>query len=170
MELMTPKFSISIFDPENSALVPVAEWAKREDPTKAQCVAIAREDGSVLLVAKDDILDDNRYPVHAPYDCAVELARNFNPESLYRSGKRYERFRLPTRHECLEIYDARFQGLDEAIKLIGGSDLERWAWIEESTGPRDNQSRAFVFGWSRCFLALEDKTSTNRVRPVLEIK
>lgn len=168
MELMIPKFSISIFDPENSALVPVAEWAKREDPTKAQCVAIAREDGSVLLVAKDDILDDNWEPVHVPYDCAVELARNFNPESLYQSGKLCERFRLPTRRECLDIYDARFQGLDVAIKLIGGSDLERWVWAEESTDP--HQSRAFVFGWSLSYLALEDKTSTNRIRPVLEIK
>ena len=167
---MTPKFSISIFDPENSALVPVAEWAKREDPTKAQRAAIAREDGSVLLVAKDDILDDNWEPVRAPYDCAVELARNFNLELLCRSDKRCERFRLPTRRECLDIYDARFQGLDEAIKLIGGSDLERWAWSEEDTDPRYPTSSAFAFSWRLCHLVLEDKTYPNRVRPVLEIK
>lgn len=167
---MTPKFSISIFDPENSALVPVAEWTKREDPTKAQCVAIAREDGSVLLVAKDDILNDNLEPVCAPYDCAVELARYFNPESLYRSGKLSERFRLPTRRECLDIYDARFQGLDEAIKLIGGSDLERWIWLEDDTDPRFKASHAFVFAWRSGCITADEKAIKNRVRPVLEIK
>ena len=44
-------------------------------------------------------------------------------------------FRCPTRKECIDLYDARFQGLDEAVKLTGGDFCNRtdgnWFWTAE---------------------------------------
>ncbi len=40
-------------------------------------------------------------------------------------------WRCPTRHECIDIYDARFKGLDDAMKEIGGDTLEEIYWTSE---------------------------------------
>lgn len=42
------------------------------------------------------------------------------------------KFRCPTREDCALIYDARFHGLDDALEIIGGDNLDRWIWTNET--------------------------------------
>ena len=92
-----------IYIPEEQRnLIPVDEWVKREDPTTAQTVVLVTDFG-MLEIAKED------------------LPGGFNFEGAQKAAAEYRKgFRCPTRHEAIEMYDARFRGLDEAFKKIGG--------------------------------------------------
>ena len=91
-----------IYIPEEQRnLIPVDEWVKREDPTTAQTVVLVTDFG-MLEIAKED------------------LPGGFNFEGAQKAAAEYRKgFRCPTRHEAIEMYDARFRGLDEAFKKIG---------------------------------------------------
>lgn len=83
---------------EHRNLIPVDEWVKREDPTAAQAVVLVTDFG-MLEIAKED------------------LPGGFNFEGAQKAAAEYRKgFRCPTRHEAIEMYDARFRGLDEAFK------------------------------------------------------
>ena len=86
-----------IYIPEEQRnLIPVDEWVKREDPTTAQTVVLVTDFG-MLEIAKED------------------LPGGFNFEGAQKAAAEYRKgFRCPTRHEAIEMYDARFRGLDEA--------------------------------------------------------
>lgn len=90
---------------EHRNLIPVDEWVKREDPTAAQAVVLVTDFG-MLEIAKGD------------------LPGGFNFEGAQKAAAEYRKgFRCPTRHEAIEMYDARFRGLDEALKKIGGKPI-----------------------------------------------
>nr|DAD76560.1 MAG TPA: hypothetical protein [Siphoviridae sp. ctqpo8] len=83
---------------ENRELHPLDEWMKREDPTTAQTVVLVTDSGT-LEIAKEDL----------PGKFNFKVAQGAAAE--YREG-----FRCATRHEAIEMYDARFRGLDKAFK------------------------------------------------------
>ena len=78
----------------------------------------------------------------AGYEVAIE------PEMLLRDGEKLVRkgFRCPTRHEAIEMYDARFRGLDEAFKKIGGEPATTIGWTSEADpDPEYNSYSAFFY-------------------------
>ena len=79
-----------IYIPEEQRnLIPVDEWVKREDPTTAQTVVLVTDFG-MLEIAKED------------------LPGGFNFEGAQKAAAEYRKgFRCPTRHEAIEMYDAR---------------------------------------------------------------
>lgn len=138
---------------ENRCLHPLDEWMKREDPTTAQTVVLVTDFGAIEI-AKEDL----------PGEFTFEGAQKAAAE--YREG-----FRCATRHEAIEMYDARFRGLDEAFKKIGGKPATNVYWTSEADpDPEYNSGSAFVYGGLAGGVGGNDKYNTYAVRPVSAFK
>ena len=111
-----------IINPDNNKPVPIEDWRKDENPTRAQLLAVETDDGHLLVLSKSYL------PGLHEFDEAQKAAADFKPLEGVT-------FRCPTRKECIDLYDARFQGLDEAVKLTGGDFCNRtdgnWFWTAE---------------------------------------
>lgn len=126
---------------------------KREDPTAAQAVVLVTDFG-MLEIAKGD------------------LPGGFNFEGAQKAAAEYRKgFRCPTRHEAIEMYDARFRGLDEALKKIGGKPITTIGWTSEADpDPEYNSYYAFVYGGFTGYVFSNYKYITLAVRPVSAFK
>ena len=108
--------------------------------------------------------------INFKWEKAVELAKAFKPATDV-ADLAVEGFRLPDRREALDIYDARFQGLDDALALIGGTPVHtgdaRWIWTEdEDPDPEYDSNGAFGFYGYDGGVYYYDKYGTYAVRPV----
>ena len=123
-----------IINPDNNKPVPIEDWRKDENPTRAQLLAVETDDGHLLVLSKSYL------PGLHEFDEAQKTAADFKPLEGVT-------FRCPTRKECIDLYDARFQGLDEAVKLTGGDFCNRtdgnWFWTAE----RDADPRYAYIAW-----------------------
>ena len=165
---MKHTFSIFIVNPANGEFVSLADWRNTENPTSAEFVAIVREDKSGIIIAKDPVKVDGE--INFDWNKAVVLATEFKPTTVI-ANLGLEGFRLPDRREALDIYDARFQGLDDALALIGGTPVytgdARWIWTEdEDPDPEYNSNGAFLFSGNNGDVNLNNKCDTIPVRPV----
>ena len=165
---MKHTFSIFIVNPANGGFVSLVDWCNTENPTSAEFVAIVREDKSGIIIAKDPVKVDGE--INFKWKKAVELAKVFKPATDV-AALAVEGFRLMDRREALDIYDARFQGLDEALALIGGTPLyegdARWMWTEdEDPDPEYNSNNAFIFNGGSGSVNTNGKYDTTTVRPV----
>lgn len=138
---------------EHRNLIPVDEWVKREDPTAAQAVVLVTDFG-MLEIAKGD------------------LPGGFNFEGAQKAAAEYRKgFRCPTRHEAIEMYDARFRGLDEAFKKIGGEPATTIGWTSEADpDPEYTSNIAFVYHGGTGNVNSSYKYYTYAVRPVSAFK
>ena len=138
---------------EHRNLIPVDEWVKREDPTAAQAVVLVTDFG-MLEIAKGD------------------LPGGFNFEGAQKAAAEYRKgFRCPTRHEAIEMYDARFRGLDEALKKIGGKPITTIGWTSEADpDPEYGSYVAFFYGGRSGYVRYYNECSTLAVRPVSAFK
>ena len=138
---------------ENRELHPLDEWTKREDPTTAQTVVLVTDFG-MLEIAKEDL------PIEFNFKVAQKAA------AKYREG-----FRCATRHEAIEMYDARFRGLDEAFKKIGGKPATNIYWTSEADpDPEYNSNGAVFYDGNTGSLYYNHKCNTHAVRPVCDFK
>jgi hypothetical protein len=138
---------------ENRELHPLDEWMQQAHPENAQTVVLVTDFG-MLEIAKEDL----------PGGFSFEGARKAAAE--YRKG-----FRRPTRHEAIEMYDARFRGLDEAFEKIGGKPATNIYWTSEADpDPEYNSYCAFVYHGSTGYLIGNFKYHTHAVRPVSAFK
>ncbi len=99
-----------IYIKHNNELHTLEEWAKQAAPTIAMSVVLITDFASIEI-AKNDL--DGEFE----FDDAQEACAAIG-----------EGWRCPTRHETIEMYDARFKGLDEALKLVGGTTLDNNGW------------------------------------------
>lgn len=138
---------------EHRNLIPVDEWVKREDPTAAQTVVLVTDFGMLEIAKKD-------------------LPGGFNFEGAQKAAAEYRKgFRCPTRHEAIEMYDARFRGLDEAFKKIGGEPVTTIGWTSEADpDPEYRSSSAFFYNGYAGFVNGNYKYYTSAVRPVSAFK
>ncbi len=128
---------IYIINPDNGKRVSIEEWRKDSNPTRARILSIDTDEGHTLLMSKEYLPD--RYT----FEEAQKACAEFITAELGNSGVV---FRCPTRKECIDIYDARFQGLDEAVELTGGNfaKVGRYHWTcERDTDPRFNANGAW---------------------------
>ena len=133
-------------------LHPLDGWMKREDPTTAQTVVLVTDSG-MLEIAKED------------------LPSEFNFEGAQKAAAEYrEGFRCATRHEAIEMYDARFRGLDEAFEKIGGKPATNIYWTSEADpDPEYNSSGAFIY-IGGAGMGGSSKYNAYAVRPVSAFK
>jgi hypothetical protein len=138
---------------ENRELHPLDEWMKREDPTTVQTVVLVTDSG-MLEIAKED------------------LPGVFNFEGAQKAAAEYrEGFRCATRHEAIEMYDARFRGLDEAFEKIGGRPATNVYWTSEADpDPEYNSFGAFFYTGTTGIVGNSNKYNTGAVRPVSAFK
>lgn len=123
---------IYIINPDTNKPVSIEDWLKADDPTRAQLLAIETEDGHLLCMSKSYL------PGEYTFEEAQKACAAFKPiEGIT--------FRSPSRKECLDIYDARFQGLDEAIKLTRGDYAKRGR--SNWTGDRDTDPNYPINAW-----------------------
>lgn len=122
--------NIHIINPDNGKPVTIDEWRKDKNPTRARIIVIDTDEGHTILMNKEYL------PGKYNWEEAQKACGNFLPAELQSTGVI---FRCPTRKECIDLYDARFQGLDEAIALIGGNfaQTDRAHWTcERDANPR----------------------------------
>lgn len=145
---------IYVINPDNNKPVSVEEWKKESDPTRAEFVAISVT-GGILVIKK------KRLPGSYTFEEAEKACADLEPFCGAA-------FRSPTRKECLDIYDARFQGLDEAIELVGGYPIKSvWIWTcERDTDPRSGVSTAWFFNGTYGNLTSTNVTYTIQVGAV----
>lgn len=134
---------------EHRNLIPVNEWVEREDPTEAQTVVLLTDFG-MLEIAKED------------------LPGKFNFEGAQKAAAEYRKgFRCPTRHEAIEMYDARVRGLDEALKKIGGKPITTIGWTSEADPDTESNSNiAFIYSGGTGSVFNSGKCGAFAVRPV----
>ena len=101
-----------------------------------------------------------------------DLPGLFNFEDAQKAAAEYsEGFRCPTRREAIEMYDARFRGLDEAFKKIGGKPAISVGWTSEADpDPEYNSLSAFTYSGFTGSVSDNSKDTTNAVRPVSTFK
>lgn len=152
-----------IINPDNNKPVPIEDWRKDENPTRAQLLAVETDDGHLLVLSKSYL------PGLHEFDEAQKAAADFKPLEGVT-------FRCPTRKECIDLYDARFQGLDEAVKLTGGDFCNRtdgnWFWTaERDADPRYSANGAWLFsgygGYLDCYNGV---SNANRCQAVTLLK
>ena len=138
---------------ENRDLHTIEEWMQREDPTTAQTVVLIT-DHCAIEIAKDDL------PGVYDFEDAQKAAAE------YREG-----FRCATRHEAIEMYDARFRGLDEAFVKIGGKPATTIGWTSEAdSDPAYNSKIAFIYDGDSGFVSSNGKCNSGAVRPMADFQ
>lgn len=127
---------IYIINPDNGKPVTIKDWRKDADPKRALLLAIETDDDHLLLMRKSYLPGDHTFE-EAQKACAGFITPELGSTNIT--------FRCPTRKECIDIYDARFQGLDEAIELTGGDYAKRgrWHWTSE----RDSDPKYANHAW-----------------------
>ena len=134
---------------ENRKLHPLDEWMQREDPTTAQTVVLVTDSG-MLEIAKENL----------PFEFNFKVAQ-----------KAAAAYRCATRHEAIEMYDARFRGLDEAFEKIGGKPATNIYWTSETDpDPEYIREVAFIYSGSTGQMNYCIKCHTFDVRPVRDFK
>lgn len=129
---------IHILNPDTGEFVPVAEWEKDSDPTRAEIIAIDTPYYRLAFYKK--------FLGAEMFEDAQKKAEGFTLAGFPHA------FRSPRRNESTYIYDARFYGLDEAMKLIGGDRLDvRWWTCEKDADPRYYANYAWYFHGGRGF-------------------
>lgn len=130
-------------------LFTVDEWMQRAHPETARTVVLVTDLG-MLEIAKNDLVGE------FGFDGAQKAA------AKYGDG-----FRCATRHEAIEMYDARFRGLDEAFRKIGGNPATNVYWTSEADpDPVYNAHGAFVYYGGSSYMNGNYKYNTYAVRPV----
>jgi len=137
---------IYIINPDNGKPVTIEDWRKDADPKRAQLLAIETDDDHLLLMRKSYLPGDHTF------EGAQKACAGFITPEL---GSTNITFRCPTRKECIDIYDARFQGLDKAIELTGGDYAKRgrWHWTSERDSDPNYAYNAWYSGGDLGFLS-----------------
>lgn len=148
---------IFIENPDDLSLVTVEEWKKSPDPTIAQFIILMTYEKDGIRIHKNICAG-----IHEFKEAQAEAAKVLAP-----NGKA---MRNPTRRECLDIYDARFQGLDEVMELIEGDKLNNgWIWTcEEDPDHKLCEDYAFTFRCKGGDLLIELKYRKHTIRPVID--
>lgn len=138
---------------ENRELHTLDEWMQRAHPETARTVVLVTDSG-MLEIAKED------------------LPGEFNFEGAQKAAAEYrEGFRCATRHETIEMYDARFRGLDEAFEKIGGKPATNIYWTSEADPDLEyNFHNALIYNGSTGSMYYNSKYYANAVRPVSAFK
>ena len=125
------KGKILILNPDTGVFVQLDEWKKESDPTRAEVVAI-----------------DTPY-----YRIAIRkkfVGENLNFKKAQEAAAKVEilgqQCRCPRRNECTYIYDARFNGLDEALELIAGDPIKGWIWTCDEDADTEFARRYYATG------------------------
>lgn len=127
------KGKILILNPDTREFVQLDEWRKEKDPTRAEVVAI---DTPYYRIA----IHKNFVGERMNFKTAQETAGTV--EILG------QKCRCPRRNESIYIYDARFNGLDDALDLIGGDSRSTiWWTCDEDADVEFARRYGAIYAW-----------------------
>jgi len=139
---------IYIINPDTHKPVTIDEWRNDADPVRASLIAIETAEGAPLLVLRKSYLPELMNFGDAQKACADYVDTSLPDKT----------FRCPTRKECIDLYDARFEGLDEAVKLTGGDFAANYKYhwtCERDKDPRYSAHNAWyshgIYGYMSNF-------------------
>jgi hypothetical protein len=150
---------IYIINPDTHKPVTIDEWRNDDNPLRAFLLAIETAEGAPLLVMRKSYL-----PEPMDFGDAQKACADYVDNSLPNKT-----FRCPTRKECIDLYDARFEGLDEAVKLTGGdfaADYKYHWTCERDKDPRCGASYAWYSGGSSGYMGSYNMYGTYLALPV----
>lgn len=124
---------IAIIDPSTGRPVSLEEWKKVENPTSAEKVLIETDELAPFCVSK------TRIEGRKTWQEAVEAG-------------------APTRAQALAIYDARFAGLDEALKLIGSDEAVEVTWTCDEDKDPNYATAAWIVHLTYGYVSTNTKT------------
>lgn len=111
---------------DSGVLYTFFEWLKRKDKLTASSVVLITDSG-MLEIAKED------------------LSGVFSFEDAQKAAADYgDGFRCATRHEAIEMYDARLRGLNVALAAIGGKPALSVYWTCD-VDPEYSYFRSFIY-------------------------
>ena len=114
---------IKIINPDTNALVSVEDWRKEADPTRAEWIVITT---------------DELKPFKLHKKLAADGKALFFKDAL-------EAGNTLTRAQGLALYNAKYNGLREALELIGGDPIRGWVWTcEADDDPQYNAASAWI--------------------------
>ena len=130
--------------------------------------------GGTLVRASDVRTEDA-----ALYECAVvkkgftcvkvsltyEAGQHNFEDAQKVAASRGSGWRCPTRHEAMDVYDARFEGLDELLKTLNGEPLDKYVWTcEQDTDPQSSAQNAWLVFFHNSRVHTYPKSYTHSVR------
>lgn len=129
---------IYVINPENGKPETIEKWSKQPVPTRAQLLAIDTGEKTLLLLSKKYMRKKQGF------NEAQAASAAFHPK-----GTKGLTFRCPTRKECIDIHDAQYYGLDEAVRLTGGNLGRDYAkFLFTWTGDGEMGPETGIFAWS----------------------
>lgn len=102
--------AIQIINPDTNALVSVEDWRKEADPTRAEWIVITTDELKPFKLHKKLAADGKALS----FKDALEVGNTL------------------TRAQGLALYNAKHNGLREALELIGGDPIRGWVWTCEA--------------------------------------
>lgn len=102
--------AIQIINPDTNALVSVEDWRKEADPTRAEWIVITTDELKPFKLHKKLAADGKALS----FKDALEAGNTL------------------TRAQGLALYNAKYNGLREALELIGGDPIRGWVWTCEA--------------------------------------
>lgn len=137
--------SIQIINPDTNALVSVEDWKKEADPTRAEWIVITTDELKPFKLHKKLAADGKTLS----FKDALEAGNTL------------------TRAQGLALYNAKYNGLREALELIGGDPIRGWAWTcEADDDPQYNATYAWLVYLNGGFVYNPTKSGGFQVRLV----
>lgn len=135
---------IKIINPDTKAPVSLEDWKKESDPTRAEWILIETDELKPFLLHKK----------------LADGGRSFTFDEALKAGNTL------TRAQGLALYNAKYNGLREALELIGGDPIRGWVWTCEADDPQCSAADAWYVGLNYGNVYYSTKTYGNQVRLV----
>ena len=136
---------IKIINPDTNALVSVEDWRKEADPTRAEWI----------VITTDELKPFKLHKKLAAYGKALSF------KDALEAGNTL------TRAQGLALYNAKYNGLREALELIDGDPIRGWVWTCEAVDdPQYNAAYAWLVTLDYGYVGDNTKTNGFQVRLV----
>ena len=136
---------IKIINPDTNTLVSVEDWRKEADPTRAEWIVITTDELKPFKLHKKLAADGK----DLSFKDALEAGNTL------------------TRAQSLALYNAKYNGLREAMGLIGGDPIRGWVWTcEADDDPQSSATYAWVVALNYGHVNYTTKAAGYQVRLV----
>lgn len=137
--------AIQIINPDTNEPVSIEDWKKEADPTRAEWVVITTDELKPFKLHKK-LAADGKY---------------LSFKDALKAGNTL------TRAQGLALYNAKYNGLRDALELIGGDPIRGWVWTCESDDdPQYSATDAWYVSLYNGYVFNYAKTDGSQVRLV----
>lgn len=137
--------AIQIINPDTNAPVSIEDWKKEAEPTRAEWVVITTDELKPFKLHKKLAAD----------------GKDLSFKDALKAGNTL------TRAQGLALYNAKYNGLSEAMELIDGDPIRGWVWTcEADDDPQYAATNAWHVDLDDGYVCYTTKTDGYQVRLV----